>query len=259
MAASEKGQGAKAREVKPPQPVDDPLIELFRSNTTVSVAVMTGFLVIGRLIAVSQFKLETALALLNSAGVANVLIGSTISVLPPLVPIIGWFLVKLAVEYYRAGRRALASAYAAGLTLLLAVEVSPVLLIAAYALAYLSPFAGEWIVRRRGRTPVPRPAENALALLIYVGSLPIIFIATGNTMWLPAEAITANGHTVVGYVTQSDGEWTSILTDKPRTIVIYATNTISSRSICRIPSQSYSGTLQQILSPISPVPDCPTP
>ena len=228
-----------------------------------TIALVTGALVGARLLAVSAFRVEVALALLTSAGIANVLVGTGISLIPLLAPVLGLLLFGTARDYYRSQRRALLTDSVAIILIMTSVIVTPVAAFVAIAVLLLILRLFLRMRAKRGRPVVPRQ-ETPLAYALVVG-WPLIFaLVTNSTPWLAPEMIAAGGSTTVGYVTQADTRWTQVLLYTPRVVHIYETSAITSRTLCLMPPNALNITLIQLVGQLtSPkpttLPDCPGP
>lgn len=241
------------------QPIDDPLLAAARANPTLAVAAVTGALVVARLLAVANYRVDVALALLASAGVANVVIGSALTLLPLFAPLFAVVLINTARAYERAGRRALVTLLAGFVAVLASILLSAALYFAFFAIGEAVIWAYARVRARRGR-PSERPREDPVAWVISVAVFPIaIYLAFLTTPWLPPETITSNGATVVGYVTSSDSSWTDVLLYQPRVVRIYQTSTITSRTACQLPPNFATVRLTELLRRSTDLPDCPVP
>jgi hypothetical protein len=239
--------------------LDDPILEAARANPTLTIAVATGALVVARLLAVSGFRVDVALALLTSAGIANVVVGSATSAVPTVAPLLTLVLSDLALTYYRAERRALPTALAAAFAAMLSLLVTPAWLVATYVVSLLGLQVLVRFRARRGR-PHFRLPENPAAYVLSVAVLPLFVpVVLSSAPWLPPESIVSAGSAAVGYVIQSDARWTHVLLDAPRAVQIYETSAITSRTSCEMPPSPVNSTLLQLVVRRSILPDCPVP
>lgn len=103
--------------------------------------------------------------------------------------------------------------------------------------------------------------EDPIAHTLSVAVVPmVIYLAFYPIPWLPPESITANGSSFVGYVTESNSEWTDVLrVDGGVTMAIYETSDISRRVLCRIAPTGITVTLRDLVSPYRGLPRCPSP
>jgi hypothetical protein len=237
-------------------PLDDPLLAAARANPALTIAVGTGSLVVMRLLAVAELRPDVALALLASSGIANVLVGSAVSVIPYAAPLAAIMLSDIARAYYHADRRALVTALGAILAGMLSLVLTPLVVLGVVVILLLVVRAFIRVRSARGR-PYVRRQENLLAHSVGVGFPVLLLMVTGLTPWLPPEAIVSGGSTTVGYVTQSDNRWTHVLLYAPRVVRIYETSAITSRLSCEMPMDALSDTLVEVLGRMSLLPDCP--
>lgn len=83
--------------------------------------------------------------------------------------------------------------------------------------------------RRRGERLPRRPVLN----FIVVGSGLITLVFTTEATWLPVEEIRLRqSESVVGYVLETESEWTSVLLDEDRTLLRVRTSDVLSRELC---------------------------
>jgi len=62
-----------------------------------------------------------------------------------------------------------------------------------------------------------------------------------DALWVPHEAVrTTHGGTIVGYVLDSGGDWTSVLLSERRVVVHERTERITAREICTLQAHQHS-------------------
>jgi hypothetical protein len=238
-------------------PVDDPLVDAAKANPGLAVAVGTGVLVVARLLAVSNFNIQTALAVLASAGPGNVVLGAAITGLPYAAPVLGIALYDVGMTYYRSGRRAVVALSLAPLLIGAGLLLTPALVLVAILAAFIGTRLVVFLLRRRGR-PVARQPDTPLGFW-FTTAWPVLTIAALFAgPWLPAEAIEDGGVPVVGYVTSTDGTWTHVLTYQPRTVEYHKTDAITRRYLCEIPSTWVSKSVLDLVRTASGT-ACPAP
>jgi hypothetical protein len=241
-------------------PVDDPILEAVRAVRAlpaVAIAAFTGGLVVMRLLTVADYRIDVALAMLTSAGVANVVIGSAVSVLPWVLPLATIAFFTLQRDYHRAGRRAVLSQTAAIWAGFFALLITPVVLLAIFIVGSV---VQQLLMRRRQRQgPVSEPRSETLSgYAATMGVFGFIYLVSLTTPWLPPETIVSNGATTVGYVTDSDSRWTHVLTYQPRVVLIFETSAIAaSRTTCTFAPTPLGATLRDLIGPRASLPECP--
>jgi hypothetical protein len=246
-----------ARESMVGKPLDDPLLTLAGKNVAVSLAVLSGVFVVVRLFAVAGWDKDTALALLASAGVANVLLGTAIVLIPAVAPIIAITLLDTGNAYYRVGRRALITVFLGDMCLIASVIVSPAILLLLLAILVGSRLALPRLPWFRGRPPRKRRSEDAVAYVVVLLAAYVPLVIMTGSPWLPREVIATGSTTTVGYVTSSDGQWTHVLVDHPRAVVVLDTASITVRSTCRARPDLLTATIGELFVPRTAPAPCP--
>lgn len=229
-----------------------PIRRALHDHPATVLSLLAGALVILRLIGVTGYHLDVALALLGAAGPANVLIGTAITLIPYFLPSLA--ALALAVALFApafAGHRRAALAVAA-LVLVLAAEASPVFL-----LAFMVPISVVAAILQRRRPPATRadaPSDwEWVPMVVPAFGMLLVF----NSPWLAPEVVGVEGNHVFGYVVSSDGEWTTILDDSDREVLIVDSSSVSSRTPCQLRPNVLTVTLPELLRPRVEVPLCP--
>ena len=79
------------------------------------------------------------------------------------------------------------------------------------------------------------------ALLPIVGAVTLMQVASDES-WITPERITilqaAGARTVVGYVLNTSGDWTTVLTESTRTVVRYPSAEVTRRVVCKLNDKS---------------------
>jgi hypothetical protein len=190
-------------------------------------------LVVVRVMRVAAFDPATAAALVRESGTLEIVLGVLVTSFPPLL--LGGIvcLLMLAVVNRESGSvRDLAfGAALAGLLLLTVVLpwtsliAYSIALVAVIVLARLLQWSGEFIV-----------------LLMSV----VLIVLTVSEVWLPPEEILLEGGTdTVGYVLSVEPEWTTILEEADRSILLVPSEDVISRKVCNLESQSEAPTIWQ--------------
>jgi hypothetical protein len=237
-------------------PSDDPLATAARANPALTIAVITGAVIVARLLAVSDWRVEVGVAILGSAGVTNVLLGSALMLVPFAAPASAIYFAETARSYYAVGRRAYLSALGAIVAGYVSFISTPVALLALLAVFFAVAAIYTFARSRQGR-PLVRRKLDPIEYVVTVALVPLLWtLLTFTTPWLPVENITVNGQPIVGYVSSSDSRWTEVLVHDPRVLRIFETSEISSREPCQLPKTSIYGSLREVLNAKEILADC---
>jgi hypothetical protein len=213
------------------------------------------FIAVARLLIVSDYNPVTASAIVSSGGYVDTLLGTTI----PLVPIILPY-VALALLFFNrviAGILALvATAFISpttmsrsALAILIKRDWHQIVHTNAFVILGMAVLAVIFFVMLLFELAglnfnvLVRIIATAasIALIPTVALLyPLPFSNTYYTQlvrepWLPAETVTlTSGQEVIGYTLSDDGTWIEILTNDTRTIRYYLATDVAGRQICQI-------------------------
>jgi hypothetical protein len=259
------------------------VLRRIRSSTTLALLLSpVGVILVAatRLMIVSDYNSNTALAILRSAGYVNTLLGSIIPLVPILMPWIALLLLCLN------------QIFASVLAFAAALLISPVpltgqavLSIARHDLQLTIERGGGWdvlaVVLAIGFAVLLlveltafgiRASVRSAALAATVALVPVMFrlypLPASNDFytslltqpWLPAETITLTTHqSVTGYVLESDQDWVQVLLAGNRTVVQYHTSQVSSRAMCQIPVVASERPLFPLIKAQSSLPLCVLP
>lgn len=258
-------------------------------------AVVAPAFAVAKIFVVTNFDLDTTLAVMQGAGAVNVAVTALVASLPTLVTWLMLAIPVVAFWIYEPGGPAAQRWLALRRDLPLPVQV---LLASSFAIAlFIAPWpvvltwvalvaASIWLapaLANRARAAAgslgltSRESASArterrfegLRRLLAVGSglLLIAALLIDPRPWMPAEKLTGTDNGVaVGYVV-SDGEWIRLLTEPGRRIEIYRTDQIRERTLCRIaPPARYASPFQLIRSlipgdpsPVEKLNRCPDP
>ncbi|MGH8836552.1 MAG: hypothetical protein ACRDWG_16385 [Actinomycetes bacterium] len=257
----------------PDQPVD--VRERVARNVLTFGAVVAPAFAIAKIFVVTNFDLDTTLAVMQGAGAVNVAVTALVASLPTLVT---WLMLAIPVAafwVYEPGGPATQRWLALHRDLPLMVQA---LLVFSFAVAlFIAPWpvvltwigllaASIWLVpavaararaaagslgltsREAAQLRTERRFQGLRRLLaIGSGVLLIAALLIDPRPWMPAERLTApDGRVAVGYVV-SDGEWIRLLTEPGRRIEIYRTDQISARKPCRIaPPSRYASPFELV-------------
>jgi hypothetical protein len=231
-----------------------------------------------RLMIVSDYNSNTALAILRSAGYVNTLLGSVIPLVPILMPWIALLLLWL--------NQMIASLLAFAAALLIspaALTWNDFLSTAQHDLQAAQGGGWEWLsfflaalaailfLFELGGFGI-RATARSLGLAASVAIVPIMFrlyplpasdVFYTNLLtqpWLPAETITlTTNQSMTGYILETDQDWTEVLLAEDRTVVQYHTSQVSSRAMCQITVVASERPLFPLLNAQSELPECALP
>jgi hypothetical protein len=230
-----------------------------------------------KLLVIARGRVPVALAILQSASVATTLVGSALSATPLIAFLLtAWSISRLGSRARGEDgmRRGLARRPRLGLALTLAgglvlgIVVSPWLVLVAgiaagVLLRVVAPMAG----RRR------LDGLRRVALGVVAAAAAWAFWVFLDAVWVPHESVhVSRDTTIVGYVLDSGGQWTSILVSGDRLLVRVPSAHVTSRRICvlaghrRNPLSEEAPSVLQLVADTgvlpwisrAPVPDCPT-
>ncbi|MEX2251475.1 MAG: hypothetical protein WD895_05325 [Acidimicrobiia bacterium] len=204
--------------------------------------------VVARILFVARMNTITARAVVATSGAVEVALG--------IVTSSYWALILLAFVILDVGRRVAArSGRDTGALLALEVLVG---LIAVFLVPFWVAVALNGFVllfqfldeRREKKTGFSAaPIENAMA---YVWGLVLSVFVLGGTVWLPPEVIEIDSsRPVVGYVLSADAQWTSILTEAGRIVIVRESESVVGRTICAFPTDRQPPSLIELtLDPV---------
>lgn len=233
-----------------------------------------------RLMIVSDYNSNTALAILHSAGYVNTLLGSIIPLVPILMPwlalLLLWlnqmiasllaFFAALLISPAALTGKAVASivrhdAHLAGgrgglwdvLLFLLAASFAALLLVE------LTGFG----IRATARSVGLAATVAIVPAILRLYPLPVSNVFYTNLLtqpWLPAESITLTTHqSAAGYVLESDDDWVVVLLAGDRTVVTYHTSEVASRAMCEVAVVAAERPLLPLINAQSQLPLCVQP
>jgi len=212
----------KERRERRDKKIRDYVADFSAKETTIAITVATAFLVLIRLLRVARFDIVTANALVHSAGITSVALGTIVSAFPTVLGLL------LYVSLGFLDLRALGTQIAIVVLGLVFLLLSP------WPLVVLSiPFfvlVGSLNYARRNS---PEGRIGGIAL-VYVLVLLILLFLRPN-MWLPAERLQlAGADPLIGYVVSEDTTWTTVLRDVDRRIQYIEGSEITARRVCRV-------------------------
>jgi hypothetical protein len=230
-----------------------------RSSTVALLLSPVGILIIAaaRLLIIADYHMNSALAILASAGYVNTLLGTVFPLIPAFLPYLALILLYL--------NRVIASC----LAFLATVLISPATMSRASTQALL---LHDWQVAIGGgfwrhalliALALPAATFAVLSLLGVgvksatrtIGTVAIILLlpvivrlypaplTSGfytdivRQPWLPAEALTLTSHqTVIVYKLDSDGVWMEVLREDDHSVVYYRLADVTGRELCQASS-----------------------
>jgi hypothetical protein len=244
-AASEDGRQGTETE-------DEPLI--WRHLPLLLTTVSFVFVVV-KVYRVAGSDSATAQAIVSSSGVPSVVLGALVSLLPSLVTLAA-FLSALLL-YYEVGRRSQRRLW---WEVLVAGPLFGLLLLPWPSAVVLFVILTAYVVARVWRAKREKevvdktiPDWPALAFSILIST----FITP--TMWLPPEVVSLVGEPEeVAYVLSSDSEWTTLLEDGSRRVIVVRTDDVESRTVCNLTGRPPRSLMQVIEGDGGqPNPECP--
>lgn len=213
-----------------------------------------------RVILAARWNTTTALEIVRSAGVAEIALGVVTAGISSL-------LVALSMVAWTRWRylRILGREGAAPLV---------VALIGSYV-AFFTVYWGEWVLGLVMLSPIfligllpkrfrPEGAtKRGLAMTVawYGGFMTVMLLTSvlviAYNLWISPEVIqTDDGGTLVGYVLNDEGDWTSILLNDDRLIEILPSRTIEHRQVCKVGGVRNTSLPALIASDLQEHPDC---
>lgn len=233
-----------------------------------------------RLMIVSDYNSNTALAILRSSGYVNTLLGSIIPLVPILMPWLALLLLCLnqmvasLLAFFAA--LLISPAPLSGKTVLSmarhdwhltvgrggpwdALLIFMAVVFAALLVAELTGFG----LRVAARSVGLAATVAIVPVMFRLYPLPVSGVFYTNLLtqpWLPAETITLTTHqSVTGYVLESDQDWVAVLLARDRMVVQYHTSQVSSRAMCQIAAVAAERPLLPLINVPSQLPLCVQP
>jgi len=231
-----------------------------------------------RLMIVSDYNANTALAILRSAGYVNTLLGSIIPLVPILMPWIAllllWLNQMIASLLAFTAALLISPASLTGKAFLSIAhhdlqayqgggwDVLSFLLAALAALLLIFELVG-FGIRASARSVGLAASVAIVPIMFRLYPLPASDVFYTNLLtqpWLPAETITLTTHqSVTGYVLESDQDWMEVLRAEDRIVVQYHTSQVSSRAMCQIAVVASERPLFPLINTHSELPLCALP
>lgn len=200
-------------------------------------------LVTTKLYVVSNYQVDTALAILGAASVVN-LVSSTILLSLPLISL--WALFLATVHFFASIEQRQTPNLGIVVVWIVGALFAPWFYVAAYSLVTLVAW-GKGMHQKEVRKPSQTDFTKAMAppgsvrrsspfgsygLLFLI--LPALMLLLDDRAWLPAEVMTTtSGSEIVGYAVSEGGDWMVVLDDRDRVIRYLESKSIRTRRVCR--------------------------
>ncbi len=197
-----------------------------------------------RVLVVVRMNIDTALAVVSTAGAVEVALAIIISSYWAVILTLYLIADAWRRRSHRAGRSIkspLNLQLFVGLMAIVFVPWTVVALFGVLSVAY--GYMDAWLEKVRGIEPEPWTSSGLLAgLLVFVA----FFVA--SNVWLPPEVIATDDlqDPFVGYVLATDDGWTSVLEDEERTIVRIKSSLVTSRVVCTMSGEGGRGSLIEV-------------
>lgn len=240
------------------RPLDDPVVHAISRNPALAVGAISSTIVLVEVLQAARWQITSALAILASAPLSTVVIGSLVQVVPVAITPAAVIASSWCAAEYTAGRRALVLFVVALNLSIVALVVAPWWLVPAYAGVV---GLGELRFRRadRGLRAAGKEATRDRLDFVYAYTLLVLIpvMLLTSAPWMPAERLTLqNGSTLVGYVLDVGAQWTSVLTDSDRQVIRVPSNQLAGRQICQTTAASQLTTIPGMLRPAAALPAC---
>lgn len=198
-------------------------------------SVVLFLLVVIRVLRVSGFDPATAATLVRESGLVTIALGALVGSLPALLVGAAFYLVILAMGGPgESSHRAAAWTAAVILWSLLTILLPWISLLTTTALLVVLVL-------------VQRKLKWRLEYFAVLGFLSFLLLDQPR-MWLPPENVAiASREPTVAYVLSVDSEWTTLLREDNRAIVIVENADVMSRTVCNLVPQASTRTIGQIV------------
>jgi hypothetical protein len=216
-------------------PHPDPLIRWAADHAPLLATGLIFAFIVVRVLRVSEFDPATATTLIRESGPVSVVTGVLATSLPDLMIPGMVFLLILAQGGPGTPTQRRAAILTVGTAFLVLVVVIPwAFLLRVFLLLVVIFFA-----QRRLKWPLEYFAVVAV-LVTFLLDVPV--------MWLPPERVELMSRdNVTGYVLATDSEWTSVLLEEDREVLIVRTYEVSERTVCNVEDPGKGRTLSQLL------------
>lgn len=223
----------------------------FSAHLPLIASAATAFAIVVRLLAVSGYDTETAAVVLQNQGTGSILFGTLL----PIVAFVPMIVVAGLLAYYSKRPDTLGRLWQI-MGLVIALMIASALFVpwpsaVGLALAVALGWATGRRRARRSRESRKSPIESDsgasrnLGLAFVVLALTVASSLLITAPWLPAERISYQGNSTVGYVLGERDEQYVVLVHSPRSIQVVPRD--SERSYCSLGGTSSSGKFRRAL------------
>jgi hypothetical protein len=202
-------------------------------NKSLAIAGITFSIVVFRMLATANFDSTVAIALVTHSSTSTVLLGLAVTVFGVIVAALPALLILSALGLGEGGWRAkllvfpallVASVLAPAYALLISVGVSSFVALVALFIRF----------RLGGKTTPPGEQGPTSPLSLAAVSLLVLALVASSPPWYATEIVQTTSHgTFSGYVLGFEDNWTTILTEQDRTLLIIPASEITFRQVCR--------------------------
>jgi len=210
--------------------------ERLEDHLGLAIAAVGILLVALRLLAVAEFHTDTALAVLQISGTAEIAVGTLMTLLP-LMAMLGLGLLCITLLTFEGSRAWLAALIGAAVVVAIAVSFASYgpLIDGMYVAMVPVALVARWFLMRGTRPPALTSSSGPAmrGLLVVAAVILLVTVALGPSVWLPAETVMADGKPYAGYVLASDSDGAALLLDGTRRVV--HVGPITRRVLCRPP------------------------
>jgi hypothetical protein len=190
-------------------------------------------LVVMRVLRVSSFDVATASTLIRETSVVSLVLGVLVGVLPGLLSGAAIYLLILATGPGAPTYRSMAWFAVVLIWFLLTVLLPWIALIITTLL-----LVGIFLAQRKLKWPLEVWAVISFLLTVVIDQ---------PRMWLPPERISVAGTHLTGYVLDAGSEWTTVMLEDDRSIVIVQSAEVEERTVCNLAPRSSGRTIGQLI------------
>ena len=231
---------------------------LVREHLPLVASLGTFIFVLLRVLAVSNFNMTTATAVVQRASPTAVLLGLGVQALGMACGAAFLMLTSPALEAGAESRwsdaRIGGAAAAAIIGSLTAPAVIVWLVVGVILLRRV--VYGRWGSPEASSRPSFTPQAVNRRVGVFVGAFAIIAVSSGPP-WVPPEAVTVDGDTFEAFVVHSDDSWTDLLLESSREVRRHKSSDIAERLLCEPSSIVSYRTIPQYFVAEVERPPCP--
>jgi hypothetical protein len=213
----------------------DPLFAWIAEHAPLLGTVLIFSLTIVRVLRVASFDPATATALVHASGLVSIVMGVLVTSFPAILLGTVLYLIFLA----QGGPGSPVQRRAAWLVALVIYVLLTVLLPWPRLLIVTAFFVVIFFVQRRLRWELE---------LFAVVAFLVTNLLDVPTVWLPPERVEVSGSTpVTAYVLAVDSDWTTLLLDADRRVLVVPTSQVNARTVCNVEHVTTSRTISQVI------------